>query len=921
MNTHLRIKVLLLLLFFLCFQKLYTSAQNTYEITEDGSLVLDPPTQYGADISNLANYDTEALGWIYDATKVIIFGLSRGILPTFEKILSIGNLCQPTSFLNATIISTIWESNRNELMNWLLGILILGIVTCLLCITICLTCLIVTCCRCLIFKCGAEKSQSISSGRNFFCISFWSILLCLTLFIIIAGCGFGIMAAISLNTYFSSIPSSYQTVVDSVGGVFNGIVDEINFLYPTQFEATVDAISTRGLSLFEEGFGLSVDQLSMELDASIGIINSITNNAIMLQEILSNSTQLINELSNSAVSITNDLVQTSTYCTSLNNLLLTLVCDSIPNNIDINGINTTSLPDVDTIVNNLQMLNTNQLSEIVNNITMQINSSLGDLTNLNISNIISTTPLDLSFIMSALLTFNQTLDTFLLKDILGSEIFNYYFKVIETVIFVLCLLFFVVILVLLLLPLFGAFLSFIGYDKNRTPSQRNSKSNAGGNCLAVFGYAGFFTICVLIPLLILLFYLGSISTTVCQPLVDRSLIRAITPEVQNCFNIQIQIPNQGNVEIKVNLEDILTICSTSSGNTSNLFEALNATAIIDNIIMEANSILNTSVSQILGDIDFSSTINSISSQFTDVLDQYNTDSYDLSNIISLPANLNSSILSLSIANVKTQLIAINFTLNLLNNATFDPLKSDIEIIYDNVIDLEVKLNEATITFNQNLARADTIISDLMANIQQINSTLETSQQTVNNILQNTSSIITSLTSEFTTLVNNYGNTYLSYFRKNFPGCNFISIYYDIIVNFTCRRPLDNLNSLWFCLAWALIFLLFAVIFSFILARYSQKRKHEAGFDQQNDEVVAISPSQEYPTLPPRGSLFANSASAAGIYVEPTAPSLQATVLPPPYTYMSETYEMERISTSTDTPVLTTAQFNPDWMYPPPPVQQ
>lgn len=858
-------------------------SQETYTVLPNGTIVLDPPPPQ-TDNTLLSFSNPSYLSFIYSGTDGISNGISSGLAPILDAVLETGNSScianDPNAFVEAQ------STDPTPIVTWLIGIIILAVFGMCMCLSVLLTCCIVCCCRLLCSSCGAERSQNISPRCTLINLCIWSPILIAMLVMSIFGCVFGILSYFSLNQYISNAPTIYDNSLSFINDTLFGLTGQLEFTFSTQLNATFEATLEQVTGQFDTSFGDRLDGIVLELSSSVGVIDQLKVSANNLQADLADASDLVTRLNAAASDISTDLANIRSECTSNG-----LSCNSIPSSIST-GLDPSNIPNISSTVTELNSLDTSDLTVVVNNITTRIDDEIATFRDTFVNNdLLSSIDIGSTFSQISS-TIGQNLSSFSFNNLLTTlgqdpayvlQIYDIASKIILAVVIVV----FVVIIITLLFALLGLVIAFFGYDSEAKASMRSGLSNAGAKLLALSGYISLTVTWILIPILVIMFTLGSILTTLCQPLVDQSILDYVSPCVSGLAP-EINTGEFGNVSLQINISFIFESCQRGDS----LLSALQADQLADDILNDVSDIINSQVGNLSSQINPDVISDGIIDTYMEAIGMYDTSDFNFDAANSITADLNTAMVTQGINNARTP---INDLIAQIDSSaspsTFTALRAS-------AVSLQMKLDNVE---DDLVPEADAIIASTTGNLGNlsdgltaVNETLTMALETVTEFAANLSALTSGLISGSVSTLTNNANTYLQYIRDNIPQCRFLTDFYTAVVDVFCLGVLRNFNALWFCLGWALIFLLLSGIFSFIVARYAVRREHESWFqEEEGDGQGEVEDADKRP-------VSFQATAPAPMYLDNTADRP-----PPSYTYMNENIEMQQpYPHSTDTPVMT-----------------
>ena len=859
--------------------------QENYVILPNGTLALNPPPDSITGQSSLPTYNNPSyLEWLYSASDGIVFGVSQGVSPILDAALEATN--SSCVIQNLDMVLNLGSSSPTLFTNWLVGFVILGVFGLCCGLSICITCIVVCCCRVFCKNCGASDTQNVTPGCTGINIIIWTPILLLLLAVSFLGCVFGILSYVSFNNYISNLPNNVDTSLGFLNNSISGIVDQLNFTIDTQLNSTFEATIIQVQRLFNTSFGDRLVSLASDLDGTIDQINALVVSVNMLNATLNSASNFVTNLNSEAMSVSTKLSNLRTECN--NNGLSN--CNSIPNSVTT-GLSASNIPDISSSVATLNDINTTEISSLVANISTRVDSEINTLmeyfSDLNVLG-----SFDLSAISSVTDTFRQIFNNFSnfnsllqLINVPPSE-FTRNYEIAYKILLAISIILFCVVLVNIILAIVGAIITLVSYDHEAQPSMRKSSSNCAAKLLAISGYAGFCITWILAPILVALFIFGGISSTVCQPLVDRSLLRFITPCIPLNFS-NIQVGSFGTFDLQLNISRIFDSCE----NDENLLQAFQAEALTNRIIMNVTDLLDNTVSDVRNQINPNVISAGIVDSYTSSINQYDTSQYNFDAANDITTELSTTQVSQQISQARTPVMNLISQIDSSGSTSLAATRaSAVEILSD----LDNVMNNLIPQANSLISSTTTSLSTINNELNAVNMTLTEASNTVNQFAANLSRLTDSLINDSIATLDTNVIIYTNYIRDNFPRCNFIPGIYDAFTDVTCRGIISNFNVYWFCLGWALFFLVISSIFSFVVARYGVRRDHETWFESDHEEPVPVPVGPRIVSSEQKPYVFANQPT--GIPDQP----------PPVYSTPDESFEMKRFSHNVppNAPVLT-----------------
>ncbi|XP_014674439.1 PREDICTED: prominin-1-A-like [Priapulus caudatus] len=393
------------------------------------------------------------------------------------------------------------------------------------------------------------------------------------------------------------------------------------------------------------------------------------------------------------------------------------------------------------------------------------------------------------------------------------------------------------VLLISMLLLTGLIVGFIGFNTEDLPTQRTALSNAGGN-LIVSGVVVSFVFAAIIMLVCVVCFVVGVPAdrVVCQPLVDpdlEALAKLIDEPGESVFAEGLErdeyflsslLLNDWTVPLR--LTDVLKECRDDGPiwQVLKLDNAYNLNSLID-----VSAAVDTEQigSQVTNEVSLSS-VTILSPELTSLLSDFN-DSLAAINITALQAQVTVPLTGADLQQVAATLRAI---------VPLIPAVAAVADTADDIYNLQVvPLQESQQTVSNLLADLDLHVKDTMANISTVLDALQTSQDAIRT---NGSVIITRLVNEYIARLVGYGDQYIDHsidLLKNDVGkCRTVWNVYNSATTLVCKTFLNAFNASWFCLGWAAVLLIPAVIFGMKLSKYFRRMKHAIGFADGNSAM-------------------------------------------------------------------------------------
>ena len=753
--------------------------QKTYQLSKNGTLLLDPPPSL-TDNTFLEISNPSYLSFIYSSANGISIGISTGVTPLLDATL-VGN----SSCILVNVFSETPNFDSSDLVTWLLGIILLSVLGCVMSMCIAITCCLVCLCRVVCGRCGAERTQNISPSCTLVNLSIYSPVLLAILVLTVLGCIFGLLSVISLNTNLSNASEIFDNTSNFINQSLSDVSSQLQFTFFTQFSATLEATAQQVQGHFDNAFDNRLDGI---LDLELGV-DELRIAATDLGNGLTSASLLINSFDSSTSGITSRLEQLQDLCSTFG-----ISCDLIPDN----EFGTGNILSISSIISQLNVLSTTNSSNFLQNFTTPIVSQVNTLTStfdfLDIS--VLSNAVDAVIGIDILSTFGSSFSVVLET-----------YDIVTRVVFAIAIIIFPFIFVQSFLTLLGLVLALLGFDRRAKPSERTVLSDKGATILAISGYISMLSTWFLTPLLVTMFSLGSVMTTTCQPFLDRSILDYISP----CLSQDVEVGNFGFTTPQLNLTEIFRSCE----NGESILSAVRADKLINNVIMNVSSRIDTGIDGIRGLVTPTVVSEEIVEGLMDAIRIYDPSNFNFTAVNNIINTLDNATITQRIDTIRVPI------LNLI--AQIDNFL--IRNFANNVLD---ELDEIALYF---VAEADVIIANIISDSNKLFAEMNVVNETITDAIESVfqiASIAAStgfINSSFDSLDRNV-DSYLTYVRDNIPTCTFLTDFYTGVVGIVCAGIIWNINAIWFCFGWILISTFSSSIFSFIISRYAVRRERE-----------------------------------------------------------------------------------------------
>ncbi|KAM4709478.1 prominin-1 isoform 2-T2 [Discoglossus pictus] len=375
-----------------------------------------------------------------------------------------------------------------------------------------------------------------------------------------------------------------------------------------------------------------------------------------------------------------------------------------------------------------------------------------------------------------------------------------------------------------------------GFDQHASPTTRGCISNTGGNFLmAGVGFSFLFSWVLMLFVVITFLIGGNIEKLVCEPYQDKSLFKVLdTPYLLNSqwrnylSGVLFQNPN-----VNLTFEQVYSECKENKGvftalqidNLFNLNEFLNLSVYVDDISDRINMM----------DINLSNII------LLDEKGRRNLEEFSATGIDQIDFDAFLSEVSKTLTKVDLLTFANELEENAdmlpkgaLGNALKGHANSIRTIHIQQVIPLEqaMKYVKARTTLNQSIKLLQRTAFDIEGKVIDVITSIDSAQNLINS---NASLIIKQEARKFMDTVIGYFVHYVQWVKDSISldvaGCKPIANAVDTAVDvFLCSYIIDSVNSFWFGLGGATIFLIPAIIFAVKLAKFYRRMDTEDVYD-------------------------------------------------------------------------------------------
>ncbi|XP_075117738.1 prominin-1 isoform X5 [Leptodactylus fuscus] len=376
----------------------------------------------------------------------------------------------------------------------------------------------------------------------------------------------------------------------------------------------------------------------------------------------------------------------------------------------------------------------------------------------------------------------------------------------------------------------GLFFGSCGYDQHSSPTTRGCVSNTGGNFLmAGVGFSFIFSWVLMLIVIVTFLAGGNVEKLVCEPFQDKSLFKVLdTPYLLNSqWKNYLSGVLYQNANMNLTFEKVYSDCKENKG----IFTALQ----IDNLF-NINEFLNISmyVDEISDRIEMMN-INLKSIVLLDQKGRRNLEDFSATGIDTI--DFDAFLTEAGKGSTKVDLQA--FANDLEGNADMLPkgalgnaIKGHANSIRMIHIQQVVPMEQTMSVLNQSIKLLERTSFDIEEKVHDVISSIDEAQKLINN---NASVIIKKESKKFMDTVVGYFVQYVQWVKDSIAldvaGCKPIANVVDTAVDvFLCSYIIDSVNSFWFGLGGATIFLIPAIIFAVKLAKFYRRMETEDVYD-------------------------------------------------------------------------------------------
>nr|XP_033804740.1 prominin-1 isoform X2 [Geotrypetes seraphini] len=466
----------------------------------------------------------------------------------------------------------------------------------------------------------------------------------------------------------------------------------------------------------------------------------------------------------------------------------------------------------------------NDTPELVQNQTKNIKSDINNIFDSIGSNITSFSKvLPLRHLLSNLTVHLSQSETYIRN----------YFPVVEQYDFYRWLGFLVLCCMVVLILVFyylGLLCGVCGYEKYASPTTRGYISNTAGIFLmAGVGFSFIFSWILMIIVVVTFIAGGNIEKLVCEPFADRALFKVLdTPYLINSqwrnylSGILLQNPN-----INLTFEKVYSDCKDNKGiytalqmnNLFNISGLLNISMYTEDIY-ELFEKLNIHLSNII-------LLDEKGKQNLQNFSSLGIDEIDFAAFLDETSKNVTKVDLLAYAN-SLETSAQELPKGALENA----LKGHANIIRLIHLQLVLPLEQGMNILNESIRLLQRTAPDLQGKITEVIASVDAAQTLIQ---KNASSVVIQETKKYTETIIDYFVQYIEWAKNSIsrdiatckPITNFIDTAVDV---FLCSYLIDSVNTFWFGLGAATIFLIPSIIFAVKLAKFYRRMDTEDVYD-------------------------------------------------------------------------------------------
>ncbi|CAN2388546.1 Prominin 1 [Pristimantis euphronides] len=376
----------------------------------------------------------------------------------------------------------------------------------------------------------------------------------------------------------------------------------------------------------------------------------------------------------------------------------------------------------------------------------------------------------------------------------------------------------------------GLLFGSCGYDQHSSPTSRGCISNTGGNFLmAGVGFSFIFSWVLMLIVIVTFLAGGNVEKLVCESFQDKSLFKVLdTPYLLNSqWKNYLSGALYQNANMNLTFEKIYSDCKENKGiftalqidNLFNLHEFLNISMYVDEI-SDRIEMMNINLKNIV---------------LLDRRGRKNLEDFSATGIEGI--DFDAFLAEAGKSSTKVDLLA--FANELEGNADLLPkgalgnaLKGHANSIRMIHIQQVVPMEQTMGVLNQSIKLLERTSFDIEEKVHDVISSIDAAQELINN---NASTIIKQQSKKFMDTVISYFVQYVKWVKDSIAldvaGCKPIANVVDTAVDvFLCSYIIDSVNSFWFGLGGATVFLIPAIIFAVKLAKFYRRMETEDVYD-------------------------------------------------------------------------------------------
>lgn len=402
---------------------------------------------------------------------------------------------------------------------------------------------------------------------------------------------------------------------------------------------------------------------------------------------------------------------------------------------------------------------------------------------------------------------------------------------------VLCCMVTLIVVFYFLALLFGA----CGYDQHASPTSRGCISNTGGNFLmAGVGFSFIFSWVLMLIVIVTFLAGGNVEKLVCEPFQDKSLFKVLdTPYLLNSqWKNYLSGVLYQNANMNLTFEKVYSDCKENKGiftafqveHLFNLHEFLNISMYVDEI-SDRIEMMNINLKNIVL-LDRKGRKNLEDFSATGI------DAIDFDAFLAEAGKSSTKVDLLTFAN-ELEADADLLPKGALGNALKGHANSIRMIHIQQVVPMEqtMKYVKARGVLNQSIKLLERTSFDIEEKVHDVISSIDAAQTLINN---NASTIIKQESKKFMDTVMGYFVQYVQWVKDSIAldvaGCKPIANVVDTAVDvFLCSYIIDSVNSFWFGLGGATVFLIPAIIFAIKLAKFYRRMETEDVYDDAMEQ--------------------------------------------------------------------------------------